>query len=168
MTQTLPIITPETTTSPEITYDPDCPTKRTRSGHVYHTVCDLHKPIIQQSTQQSTSADDFLQLTPSALTALQKGLKTSQHQLSVLEQQALRLGPPDLYPTNKLAWRDPSPRKPKTVKISDEIQVRMSGRDSILKVLHPERSLCRTSNIVNTMFLELDFSPHELFLGGRR
>jgi hypothetical protein len=102
--------TQETTTSTELTYDPDCPTKRTRSGHVYHTVCDLHKPIIRQSTQQSTSADDFLQLTPSALTALQTGLKTSQHKLSVLEQQDLRLGPPDLYPTNKLAWRDPSPR----------------------------------------------------------
>lgn len=77
--------------SPESSLDPDCPAKRTRSGHIYHTVCAQHKPIIAHSATQSTSADDFLKMTPSALEALQKGLQSSENHLTVLERQALQL-----------------------------------------------------------------------------
>jgi hypothetical protein len=42
--------------------------------------------------------------------------------------------------------------------------IRHPDQDRILKITHPEREICQMSDIVNTMFLELDFSPHELFL----
>ena len=97
--------------SSEPNFDPDCPVKRTRSGHIYHTVCAQHKPIIAHSATQSTSADDFLKMTPSALEALQKGLQSSESHLTVLERQALQLQQEDLYPSYQLAWRLPSTKK---------------------------------------------------------
>ena len=97
--------------SSEPNFDPDYPVKRIRSGHIYHTVCAQHKPIITHSAPQSSSADDFLKLTPSALAALQKGLKNSESRLSVLEHQVLQLQQEDLYPSYQLAWRITCPKK---------------------------------------------------------
>ena len=118
--------------SPESSLDPDCPAKRTRSGHIYHTVCAHHKPIITHSATQSTSADGFLQMTPSALEVLQKGQQSSESHLTVLERQALQLQQKDLYPSYQLAWRLPTPKKTKTVTISNQIQVRHLDQDLLL------------------------------------
>ena len=103
-------------------------------------------------------------MTPSALEALQKGLQNSESHLTVLESQALQLQQKDLYPSYQLSWRLPTPKKSKTVTISNQIQVRHPDQDLSLKIKHPEREICHMSDIVNTMFLGLDFSTHELFL----
>ena len=150
--------------SPESSLDPDCPAKRTRSGHIYHTVCAQHKPIITHSAPQSSSADDFLKLTPSSLKALQKGLQVTESHLTELETQALKIQQKDLYPSYQMSWNQPTPRKSKKVTISDNIQVRNLDRDISLKIEHPQREICTTVDTINTLFLGLDFSTHELFL----
>jgi hypothetical protein len=68
-------ITSKEADPPESSFDPDCPAKRTRSGHIYQTVCAQLKPIIAHSATKSPSVEDFLKMTPSALEALQKGLQ---------------------------------------------------------------------------------------------
>ena len=144
--------------------DPDCPARRTRSGQIYHTVCAQLKPIIATSAPTSPSVEDFLKLTPSSLKALQKGLQFTESHLTELETQALKLQQKDLYPSYQLSWHQPTPRKSKKVTISDEIQVRNRDQDVSLKIEHPEREICTTVDTINTLFLGLDFSTHELFL----
>ena len=144
--------------------DPDCPARRTRSGQIYHTVCAQLKPIISPSASPSPSMEDFLKLTPSSLKALQKGLQATESHLTKLETQALKIQQKDLYPSYQLSWNQPTPRKSKKVTISDNIQVRNLDRDISLKIEHPQREICTTVDTINTLFLGLDFSTHELFL----
>ena len=76
----------------------------------------------------------------------------------------MQLQQKDLYPSYQLSWHQPTPRKSTKVTISDQIQVRNQDQDFSLKIEHPEREICTMSDTVNTLFLGLDFSTHELFL----